>query len=210
MSWRGALQQYINHPEKYKTETGTGSRVIYHDSTAVIITDGFPKATEHLLILPRNIALSIAHPTIALTQSMKHKLQPYIEIAIKYVIKDFKSKYQILDEHLAKDFQTKFIQVGIHHVPSMNNLHVHVLTKDFHSIRLKNKKHYNSFNTDFFVKWDDLPLKAKPSDPKLIEKQFLRDHDLICCYCGENFTNKFSKLKEHLNEEFSKRFVPNK
>lgn len=208
MSWRGALQQYINHPEKYETVSGTESRVIYHDSVAVIITDGFPKATEHLLILPRNASLTKTHPTTALTDHIKHKLEPYIEIAIKYIIKDFKSKFEILDDKLTENFQRDFIQIGIHHVPSMNNLHIHVITKDFHSIRLKHKKHYNSFNTDFFVKWDDLPLKEKPSDPKLIEKQYLRDHDLICCYCGQNFTNKFSKLKQHLNEEFSKRFVP--
>ncbi|CAB4257209.1 similar to Saccharomyces cerevisiae YOR258W HNT3 DNA 5' AMP hydrolase involved in DNA repair [Maudiozyma barnettii] len=208
MSWRGALQQYITHPERFETltESYSGSRVIYHDSKVVLITDGFPKASEHILILPRNPVLSKLHPTVALTDNVKRKMEPYIEIGTDYIVDQFTKKYSILDKNLKDDFKKKFIQSGIHRVPSMNNLHIHIITKDFYSARLKNKKHFNSFNTDFFVKWDDLPLPEKPLDNKLVEKEYLRDHDLICCYCGKNFTNKFSKLKEHLKVEFYEKF----
>ncbi|KAK1285780.1 hypothetical protein QJS10_CPB20g00270 [Acorus calamus] len=35
-------------------------------------------------------------------------------------------------------------------VPSMRQLHLHVISQEFDSIHLKNKKHWNSFNTAFF------------------------------------------------------------
>ncbi|KAL6278173.1 hypothetical protein ACE6H2_021774 [Prunus campanulata] len=34
--------------------------------------------------------------------------------------------------------------------PSMRQLHLHVISQDFNSTHLKNKEHWNSFNTDFF------------------------------------------------------------
>lgn len=210
MSWKGALQQYIDHPERYLSTGGnsTESVVIFHNSDVVIVTDGFPKATQHLLVLPRSASLTKSHPTIALTEPVKKRLQQYIDIAIEHVTKEFMKQYRIDDDDMKKNFATSFIQVGIHHVPSMNNLHVHVITKDFHSPRLKNKKHYNSFNTQFFVPWDKLPLKQAPTDKKEVEKRYLKDSDLVCCYCDKNFGNKFAELKRHLDLEFTSHFTP--
>lgn len=42
-------------------------------------------------------------------------------------------------------------KVGYHAVPSLNRLHLHVISKDFESLFLKTKKHWNSFNTEFFI-----------------------------------------------------------
>ena len=42
-------------------------------------------------------------------------------------------------------------RAGFHVVPSMKHLHLHVISQDFDSARLKNKKHYNSFTTPFFI-----------------------------------------------------------
>lgn len=41
-------------------------------------------------------------------------------------------------------------QIGYHSSPSMQRLHVHVISKDFHSPCLKTKIHWNSFTTKFF------------------------------------------------------------
>lgn len=142
-------------------------------------------------------------------------LDQYIDRAQDYAYKVFTSRYKPLeldpffgsyDEFNDKySFIDSFIQVGVHRVPSMANLHIHVMTKDLNSSRLKNKKHYNSFTTDFFVNWDKLPLDQVP-DTKATEEQYLKNHDLICQYCGQNFSNKFSKLKQHLTQEFDQHF----
>lgn len=41
-------------------------------------------------------------------------------------------------------------KIGYHISPSMQRLHLHVISTDFNSNYLKTKKHWNSFNTDFF------------------------------------------------------------
>lgn len=42
-------------------------------------------------------------------------------------------------------------KIGYHAEPSMQQLHLHVISTDFNSPSLKTKKHWNSFNTKFFV-----------------------------------------------------------
>lgn len=42
-------------------------------------------------------------------------------------------------------------KIGYHAEPSMQQLHLHVISMDFNSPSLKTKKHWNSFNTEFFV-----------------------------------------------------------
>ena len=215
-NWRSALQQYIQYPERYTVHNTNDdhsiSTVVFYDEHAAIITDGYPKSTEHLLILPRSRSLTHRHPATALTEKEKTKLEPYIDIALKYIYDSFSTRYEILDETINNrtTFTKDFIQVGVHMVPSMNNMHIHVITRDFNSSRLKNKKHYNTFNTDFFVPWERLPLPIsdiEDSNPRDIETRYLKQQDLLCCYCGRNLGNKFTELKKHLKVEFDKRFI---
>lgn len=48
-------------------------------------------------------------------------------------------------------------KIGYHAEPSMQQLHLHVISTDFNSTSLKTKKHWNSFNTDFFVSHQGKP-----------------------------------------------------
>lgn len=48
-------------------------------------------------------------------------------------------------------FQYENIRFGYHAQPSMHRLHLHVISKDMNSEFLKNKKHWNSFTTEFFM-----------------------------------------------------------
>ena len=92
----------------------------------------------------------------------------------------------------------KDVKAGVHAHPSMNHLHVHVLSVDRYSECMRHRKHYNSFATEFFVPMQDFPL-AK-DDVRRHERYLERD--LVCWRCGRNFGNKFARLKEHLAEEF--------
>ncbi|SCU79692.1 LAFA_0B04984g1_1 [Lachancea sp. 'fantastica'] len=209
MSFRDALKVYILNPADYPED------VVFHDDDVVIIQDRFPKSQCHYLVLTRNLSESKKRPW-ALSPELKLKLQPYIDRASNHVfesfIKEFKWKgtkvapFENKSQfHNKNYFIENFTQVGVHSVPSLNNLHIHVMTKDFHSDRLKHKKHYNSFNTEFFVPWDKLPLESV--DAKFMEETVLKKRDLKCCYCNENFKNRFSQLKLHLDHEFTKRFA---
>lgn len=214
MSWKGALQQYILSPEKFEKET-----VVFYDETTVIVNDSFPKSKFHLLILPRNGKLSMQHPTTSLTERVKDKYEVYISRATDHIYNEFVKSYKLIkplsgDDMISlttlKDkpkFIKEFVQIGVHSVPSMANLHIHVITKDFYSHRLKNKKHYNSFTTQFFINWDELPLNSIP-DKTFSEKQLIKQSDLKCSYCGKNFSNKFAQLRDHLQYEFNTHFQP--
>ena len=48
------------------------------------------------------------------------------------------------------------VKAGFHAVPSMTRLHLHVISQDFDSPCLKNKKHWNSFTTEFFLSHQDV------------------------------------------------------
>ncbi|KNG88617.1 histidine triad nucleotide binding protein [Aspergillus nomiae NRRL 13137] len=93
------------------------------------------------------------------------------------------------------------IMCGIHAHPSMNHLHIHVISVDRYSDRLKHKKHYNSFSTPFFVPIDDFPLAQDDVRRHPGREGYLR-RDYTCWRCGREFGNKFSELKIHLEKEF--------
>lgn len=208
MFWKLALQEYIRKPQNFQ-------ETIFWDDKVVIIKDAFPKAQFHLLVLPRDPKLGKSHPTTALSDNEKSKLQPYIIKAQDYIFENFTAKFLPLDgnpffkdeqEFLDKEtFLQRFVQVGIHSAPSMNDLHVHIITKDFHSPKLKNKKHYLSFNSDFFILWSQLPLPEIPDAKK--QEQLLKNQDMRCTYCHANFKNHMQQLKEHLKVEFEKNFA---
>lgn len=210
MSWRFALENYIQSPENLK------EGVIYYDEKAVIINDMFPKSTFHLLVLTRDLKVSKKHPATGLTFDTKDTLQPYIERAQDYIYEEFTKKYKLLNLPIFFDknddfedkeaFIEKYIQVGVHSVPSMANLHVHVMTRDLNSCKLKNKKHYNSFTTNFWIEWDKLPLDEIPNSREA-EQNYLKNHELISIYNGKSFGNKFSMLKQHLSREFENNFT---
>ncbi|RCK62273.1 Aprataxin-like protein [Candida viswanathii] len=161
MSFRDAFQKYIDHPE-------THDIVEYYDDNVIIIKDMFPKAIRHLLVIPRNPQVSKTHPLDAFNRNydeysgeeLYELVLSYVEKAKDMIIDDLFKNSDIEDKSQLSEFRSTFIKAGVHSIPSLNNLHVHVITQDFNSARLKNKKHYNSFTTKFFVPFEELdPLQ---------------------------------------------------
>lgn len=149
MSFRDALQAYLDYPEKHK------DLVLFADDDFVIIKDLYPKSTFHYLILPK--LHTHEHPLHVFKENVDfyRQVENYVgkakEILRRNLIHDnyFKNADGV-------EIVNNFVKVGVHSVPSLRNLHIHLISKDFHSPRLKNRKHYNSFNTDFFVDFDKL------------------------------------------------------
>lgn len=84
----------------------------------------------------------------------------------------------------------------------------HIISQDFISDALKNKKHWNSFNPDhgFFLHLDDLlewvdkgTLKQHNKSKSAYEK--LLNEPIKCYKCDETF-GTVPRLKEHLLEDF--------
>lgn len=217
---RNGLGIYLANPSSFPA-----TRVIFHSPTAVAINDMFPKATVHCLLLPRSPAHNLLHPFEALADPPF--LAQVREDAAK--LKDLTAKelQRILGQHSAAEADRnavlngeqeplvgerdgtvvlprgrdwmREIKVGVHAVPSMNHLHIHVFSRDMHSEKMKKRKHYNSFTTDFLVPLDDFPLAE--DDPRRHQGKW-PERPMLCWRCGKDFGNQFQKLKEHLEVEF--------
>lgn len=60
-----------------------------------------------------------------------------------------------LIESIGKDDPSANFKMGFHAIPSLKQLHMHVISDDFNSEFLKSKKHWNSYTTEFFVSTED-------------------------------------------------------
>lgn len=104
--------------------------IILEDDQTVTIKDKYPKAKHHLLVLCKESIPSI----FALNKSHLPLLKHMKSVADK----------------LCKMYNDTF-KIGYHSVPSMQRLHMHIISDDFISPCLKTKIHWNSFTTEFFL-----------------------------------------------------------
>lgn len=150
MSFKYALLKYITHPQNHQ--------VLFYDDNATIIQDAFPKSYRHYLVLPRDLGLTVKHPLDAFKNPNTYdEVSFYVEKAKQMLVESAVESKLIPDlEFDRKKFKNLFVKAGVHSIPSMSNLHIHVISQDFNLARMKNKKHYNSFATDFFVEFEKL------------------------------------------------------
>ncbi|KAI9789730.1 MAG: aprataxin-like protein [Piccolia ochrophora] len=211
---RDGLGAYLKDPTAFPPE-----RVIYHNDKWVVINDLYPKSSIHLLLLPRDSAINKLHPFDALEDP---EFLASAQAEVKYVkslaAKELRRKFgtgstqekprldameanpppEVLPD--GRDWDKEVIS-GVHAVPSMNHLHIHVLSVDRVSECMKHTKHYNSFATPFLVDVKDFPLAADDVRRHPGRQGYLHQ-DLRCWKCGRDFGNRFAKLKTHLQEEF--------
>lgn len=182
MSFRDALQKYVDFPERHP------DFVLFWDEHAVIIKDLFPKSMQHYLVLPRR--LTHVHPLKVFQDDAEYyeTIRKYVDLAKSLMATDSVGRGSPFGEGSTVDeFTNTFIMAGVHSIPSLRNLHIHVITKDFNSPRLKNKKHYNSFNTRFFVSFTALRPKhclkteesVNPEDETDYESGISSDDDAL-------------------------------
>lgn len=71
-------------------------------------------------------------------------------------------------------------KIGYHASPSMQRLHLHVVSNDFESPSLKTKIHWNSFNTELFLSTDCMYLPVAVTI-SLMEYQLELHLLMFCC-----------------------------
>ena len=212
--WRGALAEYTAHPERFPDQV---LRVTEH---TVLIKDTFPKATIHLLLLPRSEKHHLLHPHTAFADEEFLKvIREEAEVAVRLAAAELgrlvggssiknRERWEAVGKGMiekdlpeGRDY-SKEIRVGTHAHPSMAHLHVHIISRDMHSDRMKHRKHYNSFNTPFFVPLEDYPLNEGDVRWETGFQNANLGADLVCWRCGKGFGNRFAELKRHLEGEF--------
>lgn len=219
---RDGLGVYLTHPEKY-------DNVIEYDDDFVVIRDSYPKASVHLLLLPRKPELSNEHPLKALSEKPEflEEVKTRVERLKKMAASELRRQYgqyssadkpyQAALEELMSSADPpppaeererllppgrdwcKDIVAGVHTHPSMHHMHIHIFSREMHSPRLKHKKHYISFNSPFLVQLNEFPLEE---GSKRYHPGDWPSWNMKCWRCGTDFGNKFAALKRHLEEEF--------
>ncbi|KAL0338161.1 UNVERIFIED_CONTAM: Transcription factor [Sesamum angustifolium] len=176
-SWAQALHDVAMHPNKHK------SVVLEISDDVLVMNDAYPKAQRHLLVLARVDGLDsiadIRREHIPLLKTMH-------AVGLKWAVK-------FLNENKSLSFR-----LGYHSVPSMRQLHLHVISQDFDSNHLKNKKHWNSFTTPFFLDSVDLIKELEDVGRVTLKDDKCLAMELRCHRCRSAHPN-IPRLKAHIS-----------
>jgi aprataxin len=212
---RDGLLTYVQSP-------AATAGVVYHSDDWVLLRDKYPKATVHLLLMPRDSQFYTRHPFRAFEdQSFLASARLEAAKAAKIAASELQrllGKFSAQEEPRIAALESDTadldaelpagrrwdadIRVGVHAYPSMNHMHIHVISKDMQSESLKTRKHYNTFNTPFFVNLDEFPLPEKDERWTLKVKPYYHDWEYVCWRCKQGFGNRFTELKKHLQKEY--------
>ncbi|CAH0547720.1 unnamed protein product [Brassicogethes aeneus] len=155
--------------------------IVKTDDLVTVIKDVYPKAKFHFLVIPKEDISNLKAVTSKHLDLLKHMEKVGGEIA---------------GENKGSNFK-----IGYHAEPSMIRLHLHVISDDMDSVCLKNKKHWNSFTTDFFVKSEEV-IKSLEDNGKVVlpskeECKKFMETPLKCHKCSV-IPKNMPDLKKHI------------
>ncbi|NP_001133125.1 aprataxin [Salmo salar] len=156
---------------------------VYKDDRVVVIMDKYPKAHYHWLVLPWESIPSLKTLRREHCDLLRHMNQ----VADRIV------------QQQCPDAGLLHFRQGYHAIPSMSHVHLHVISQDFDSPCLKNKKHWNSFTTDYFIESQEV-IQMLEKDGKVTVKEGTNELlklPLCCHVCGMALST-IPQLKEHL------------
>ncbi|CAG0924429.1 unnamed protein product [Notodromas monacha] len=115
--------------------------------------------------------------------------------------------------NVAAKYPESTFKIGYHALPSMSQVHLHVISDDFVSACLKTKKHFNSFVTEFFRSTEDVMKELESTGKvKLLssdEAKAFMDTLLQCNQCSFVAKN-IPLLKSHLESHLKSKMKGNK
>ncbi|XP_061889209.1 aprataxin-like isoform X3 [Entelurus aequoreus] len=159
---------------------------VYKDDQVVVIKDKYPKARYHWLVLPW---VSIA--------SLKALRKEHCGL-LRHMHGVAEQMVQQCPQARSLDFRS-----GYHAIPSMSHVHLHVISQDFDSPCLKNKKHWNSFTTEYFINSQDV-IGMLESHGRVTVREGTGDllkAPLRCHLCRHQLAT-IPALKQHLKSHF--------
>ncbi|XP_051983577.1 aprataxin isoform X1 [Xyrauchen texanus] len=160
---------------------------LYKDDRVVVIKDKYPKARYHWLVLPWESISSLK-----VLRSEHCDLLKHMQCVGDRMVQ------QCPDAHKLR------FRLGYHAIPSMSHVHLHVISQEFDSPCLKNKKHWNSFTTDYFIESEDVVAMLEHHGKVTVKEGMseLLKLPLRCHVCRKE-QSTIPKLKEHLKSHIS-------
>jgi aprataxin len=210
MSNLTVLRRYA---QKSHPETLPSSELLAHTPTSLTLFDAFPKSIFHFLILPR-ITPPLTVFDLANLWTLLKCDREHAKKLLAGLEEDAKVLREMIEDEMMRRYGFKWgIWTGFHGAPSMEHVHLHVLSADLCSEKMKHKKHYNSFHPKlgFFLHLEEVMswFDAEPSYfetvSQLKRNQYepILKEDLSCWRCGHVMKN-MPTLKAHLEEEWDK------
>ena len=161
------------------------------DERVVVIKDLYPKAKHHYLVIPR-----ASKPTLKSLVADDVSLLRHMKDVGETLVAKVQKEGQGNGPHVLK------FRLGYHAVPSMQQVHMHVISQDFDSPCLKNKKHWNSFTSAFFLEADWVIAELEKKGCVQVDKaryEAMLKEPLKCHVCGAMPAN-IPKLKAHIKQ----------
>lgn len=203
--------------------------LLSHTEKTMTIFDAYPKSLWHFLVLPRIHRVTQPNNLTGDSNSTNETFssQDLSNLTTLLKLGRSRAKQQLLllkeeglrcKEHIQKEMIKSYgfsweVWMGFHAIPSMEHLHLHVLSGDLRKDTMKTKKHYNSFHPtlgfflhiDHVISWCDVeePKFKELSSLKSSKYEGLLKQNLNCFYCEERMKN-MPILKSHLNTEFQR------
>lgn len=159
---------------------------VFKDDKVVVIKDKYPKARYHWLVLPWQSISSLKMLRAEHLELLQHMHAVGEKIAQPH----------------AADSKAP-IRLGYHAIPSMSHIHLHVISQDFDSPCLKNKKHWNSFTTEYFLESEEVMDMVKLQGKVTVKDgaSELLKSSLQCNVCKTPQAT-IPQLKEHLKKHY--------
>lgn len=140
---------------QYKTNIHDRRWVYMYSSVANIIYDKYPKSLIHLLVLPFNISYSDNFRVFYANKpsQFRHghlKSLKIVHNLCRHVVNYLYNKYK--NDMCLNSIDS--IKIGYHIVPTMEDLHIHIISDDF--IHTKNRNQRKSFYKKNFITIDEV------------------------------------------------------
>lgn len=208
--------------------------LFYATPECFAIEDLYPKAKLHYLVLPRvRDTEGLDAETLVNLATLLRKNKKLARKVLGELKRDAEVVKSMLQQEMVDHLPFGFkwdIWMGFHRWPSMQcvisfffkrqvidewdtrHLHLHVISADLVSDRLKHKKHYNSFHPtlgcflhlDEVLSWFDAEpgfFQARVQDLRRSTHERILKTPLTCFHCDADFSN-MPLLKRHLEKEW--------
>lgn len=172
------------------TNNPKDSTLLYYNDKVFVVNDPYPKSRFHCLVMPWNknkkSLNDLRQEDVPLLYEMEAAGKNYIAY--------------LREKHM--DSKKLRMILGFHAIPSLPMLHMHCISLDLESDKLKKKQHYNSFATYYFLPFEAVVEDLIKNDMITINQNVdalnaLADGPMKCLWCGEGLSN-MPEMKKHV------------
>lgn len=168
------------------------SSLLYYNEKTLVVNDPFNKSRYHCLVMPWDTKLRSLNDLNKSHIPLLREMEKVGNIYAKH----------LKETSMQRDGSVLRTIMGFHAIPSLPMLHLHLISLDLESDKIKKKQHYNSFATYYF-----LPFEAVLSDiERNSEVSINQDVDALnamvdgpmrCLWCNLPLAN-MPEMKRHV------------